>query len=122
MGATDTQGDAPKFWVVEDRQGRWHADGGNLPFPIRRHALLKFPVPEAGVRAGAILRHAARYQQVAARCGLRVTAALPTELPAATDGALLLPRFDRRWKADKEVRLRLASSCPNALFDGVVWV
>jgi hypothetical protein len=23
-GATDTQGEAPKFWVVEDENGRWH--------------------------------------------------------------------------------------------------
>ncbi|MGD9598675.1 MAG: hypothetical protein AB7G76_00035 [Steroidobacteraceae bacterium] len=104
-GATDTQGEAPKFWIVEDMQGQWHPDGGNLPFPIRRYALLKFPMPEAGPRAGMILRHEARYQRIAARCGLRVTAELPTELPAAADGALLLPRFDRRWEGGNEVRL-----------------
>jgi serine/threonine-protein kinase HipA len=108
-GATDTQGEAPKFWVVEDREGFWHPDSGDLPFPIRRHALLKFPVPEAGPRAGVILRHEARYQQVAARCGLRVTAEPPTELPAAADGALLLPRFDRRWENDREIRLGVES-------------
>jgi len=108
-GATDTQGEAPKFWIVEDMQGRWHPDGGNLPFPIRRHALLKFPVPEAGPRAGLILRHEARYQQVAKRCGLRVTTELPTELATATDGALLLPRFDRRWQEGREVRLGVES-------------
>lgn len=108
-GATDTQGEAPKFWIVEDMQGQWHPDGGNLPFPIRRYALLKFPMPEAGARAGMILRHEARYQRVAARCGLRVTKELPTELPAAADGALLLPRFDRRWDGGKEVRLGVES-------------
>jgi serine/threonine-protein kinase HipA len=107
-GATDTQGEAPKFWVVEDMQGRWHADGGNMPFPIRRYALLKFPVPEAGKRAGVILRHEARYQQVAAECGLRVTAERPVEL-AAADAALLLPRFDRRWEGGREVRLGVES-------------
>lgn len=108
-GATDTQGEAPKFWVVEDFAGNWHPDGGNLPFPIRRYALLKFPVPEAGARAGVILRHEARYQRVAARCGLRVTADAPTELSTPLDGALLLPRFDRRWHQHKEVRLGVES-------------
>ncbi len=29
-GATDTQGEAPKFWVVEDEEGRWHPDSGLL--------------------------------------------------------------------------------------------
>ena len=104
-GATDTQGEAPKFWVVEDTTGRWHPDSGTLPFPIRRHALLKFPVPEAGARAALILHHEALYQRVAARCGLRVTA----ELPTALDGALLLPRFDRRWQNNREVRLGVES-------------
>ncbi len=108
-GATDTQGEAPKFWVVEDMNGRWHPDSGNLPFPLRRHALLKFPVPEAGPRAGFILRHEARYQRVAAQCGLRVTTELPTELPGAPDGAVLLPRFDRRREGGREVRLGVES-------------
>lgn len=35
-GATDTQGDAPKFWVVEDEHGRWHPDSGEIPFGTRR--------------------------------------------------------------------------------------
>lgn len=108
-GATDTQGEAPKFWVVQDMQGRWHPDGGHLPFPIQRYALLKFPVPEAGRHAAQILRHEARFQRVAARCGLRVTDPLPDELSAATDGALLLPRFDRRWAGGHEVRLGVES-------------
>ena len=104
-GATDTQGEAPKFWVVEDESGRWHPDSGELPFPIRRHALLKFPVPEAGPQAQDILRHEAVYQSVAARCGLRVTG----ELPTFTNGALLIPRFDRRVKNRKEIRLGVES-------------
>lgn len=108
-GATDTQGEAPKFWVAQDADGWWHPDGGNLPFAIHRYALLKFPVPEAGTRAGLILRHEAHFQKVAARCGLRVTAQLPEELPAAPDGALLLPRFDRRWTEGREVRLGVES-------------
>jgi serine/threonine-protein kinase HipA len=47
-GATDTQGEAPKFWVAQDMQGRWHPDSGQLGVDVHRYALLKFPVPEAG--------------------------------------------------------------------------
>lgn len=104
-GATDTQGDAPKFWVVEDEAGQWHPDSGSLDFPVRRYALLKFPVPEAGANGELILRHEAAYQRVAQRLGLRVT----PELPEFTAGALLIPRFDRRYAHGQEVRLGVES-------------
>jgi serine/threonine-protein kinase HipA len=104
-GATDTQGDAPKFWVVEDQQGRWHPDSGELAFEPARHALLKFPVPEAGPRAEDILRHEEVYQRVAQRCGLRVA----NELPSFCEGALLIPRFDRRVVNGREIRLGVES-------------
>jgi serine/threonine-protein kinase HipA len=104
-GATDTQGEAPKFWVVEDLRGRWHPDSGVIGFPVRRYALLKFPVPEAGPRAEQILRHEAAYLRVAQRQGLRVTPALPEFV----GGALLIPRFDRRTVACREVRLGVES-------------
>jgi len=104
-GATDTQGEAPKFWVVEDEKGRWHPDSGQLPFPVRRHALLKFPVPDAGPRAEDILWHEAVYQKVAAACGLRVT----SHLPMFVGGALLVPRFDRRVVDGREIRLGVES-------------
>ncbi len=104
-GATDTQGDAPKFWVVEDEHGRWHPDSGEIPFAICRHALLKFPVSESGPRAADILRHEAAYQRIAARVGLRVTA----PLPEFSDGALLIPRFDRRVIDGREIRLGVES-------------
>ncbi len=104
-GATDTQGDAPKFWVAEDAHGRWHPDGGLLEDIAQRYYLLKFPVPEAGPKAADILRHEAAYQQVAARLGLHVTAPLPRYV----DGALLIPRFDRRRIDDREVKLGVES-------------
>jgi serine/threonine-protein kinase HipA len=104
-GATDTQGEAPKFWVVEDEAGRWHPDTGSLGFPVRRYALLKFPVPEAGPNSELILRHEAAYQRVAQRLGLRVTQVLPE----FTQGALLIPRFDRRFVDGREVRLGVES-------------
>jgi serine/threonine-protein kinase HipA len=104
-GATDTQGEAPKFWVVEDENGRWHPDSGALGFPARRYMLLKFPVPEAGKSAGEILQHEALYQKAAGMLGLRVT----QQLPEFVDDALLIPRFDRRFVAGREVRLGVES-------------
>jgi serine/threonine-protein kinase HipA len=104
-GATDTQGEAPKFWVAQDTQGRWHPDSGQLGADVRRYALLKFPVPEAGARAVDILRHEAAYQKVARTMGVRVTA----ELPEFIDGALLIPRFDRRVGRTGEIRLGVES-------------
>jgi serine/threonine-protein kinase HipA len=104
-GSTDIQGEAPKFWVVEDDGGRWHPDDGHLGGIARRYALLKFPLPEAGQRATDILRHEAAYQRVAARLGLRVT----PELPQFIDGALLIPRFDRRRTDRSEIRLGVES-------------
>jgi serine/threonine-protein kinase HipA len=104
-GATDTQGEAPKFWVVEDEQGRWHPDSGSLGFAVRRYMLLKFPVPEAGESAKEILRHEALYQRVGRHLGLRVT----RQMPEYVDGALLIPRFDRRFVNGSEVRLGVES-------------
>jgi serine/threonine-protein kinase HipA len=104
-GATDTQGEAPKFWVVEDENGRWHPDSGALGFTVRRYMLLKFPVPEAGECAKEILHHEALYQRVARRLGLRVT----QHLPESVGGALLIPRFDRLFVDGTEVRLGVES-------------
>jgi serine/threonine-protein kinase HipA len=104
-GSTDTQGEAPKFWVVEDERGHWHPDSGALPFEIRKYVLLKFPVPEAGEFAKDILYHEAAYQRVAQRLGLRVT----KDLPEFVEGALLIPRFDRRFVNGVEVRLGVES-------------
>lgn len=104
-GATDTQGEAPKFWVVEDENGRWHPDSGALGFAVRRYMLLKFPVPEAGESAREILQHEALYQRVGRILGVRVT----RQLPEFVDGALLIPRFDRLFLNGAEVRLGVES-------------
>ena len=103
-GATDTQGEAPKFWVVEDEHGRWHPDSGDLRFPVHRYVLLKFPVPEAGESARDILYHEAAYQRVAQRLGLRVTESRPEFI----DGSLILP-LTVRFVAGAEVRLGVES-------------
>ena len=105
-GATDTQGEAPKFWVVQDATGQWHPDDGGFGTSARRQALLKFPVPEAGPRATDMLRCEAAYQRVARQAGLRVTPDLPEFVG---DRALLIPRFDR-WVGDQgEIRLGVES-------------
>lgn len=104
-GATDTQGDAPKFWIVQDAKGRWHPDNGEMGTVARQFALLKFPVPEAGPRAELILQNEAAYQRIASTLGLRVT----SELPRFVDGALLIPRFDRRSAKGREIRLGVES-------------
>ena len=104
-GSTDTQGEAPKFWVAQDKHGTWHPDSGQLEAEVRRHALLKFPIPEAGLRAVDILRHEAAYQRVARAMDVRVT----PELPEFINGALLIPRFDRRTDDAGEVRLGVES-------------
>src|ERR1700723_1036136 len=92
-GATDTQGEAPKFWVVQDATGQWHPDDGGFGTSVRRQALLKFPVPEAGPRAGDMLWGGAAFSRVFKQAGLRVTPDLPEFVG---DRALLIPRFDRR--------------------------
>jgi serine/threonine-protein kinase HipA len=104
-GAADAQGAAPKFWVVETDEGRWLPDDGRLGRIARRHALIKWPLPESGAQAAELLRHEAAYQRVAGRLGLSVTA----ELPQFIDGALLVPRFDRRRSVEGEIRLGVES-------------
>lgn len=90
-GATDTQGEMPKFWLVEDRLGRMHADAGHVDAMARGFYLVKFPSKDAGEHRQAMLRNEASYQRVAQVFGLRVT----PRLPEVIDGGLLIPRFDR---------------------------
>lgn len=104
-GATDTQGEAPKFWVVQNREGLWFPDDGSCDAFAVNHALLKFPVPDAGPNAELILRTEAAYQRVARHIGLRTT----EELPQFIDGALLVPRFDRRGAEGHVERLGVES-------------
>ena len=104
-GSTDIQGEASKFLVAQDTGGRWHPDSGQLQTEMQRHALLKFPVPEAGVRGPDILRHEAAYQRVARAFNVRVT----PQLPEFIDGALLIPRFDRQAGSAGEIRADVES-------------
>jgi len=98
-GASDTQGEAPKFWVVQDKEGQWYPDDGGCDEFAVKHALLKFPVVEAGVNAQRILQNEAAYQRVAQHLGIRTT----DELPQFINGALIVPRFDRRTRAEAKI-------------------
>ena len=88
-GATDVQGDAPKFLLTQDRNGRWHADGALPDHEATRFWLVKFPRGKSE-QDRAVLRNEAPYYEVARWFGIRTGAAL--EL---VDDALFIPRFDR---------------------------
>ncbi|WP_432822547.1 type II toxin-antitoxin system HipA family toxin [Trichloromonas sp.] len=88
-GATDVQGDAPKFLLVRDRNRRWHPDGALEDGEVLDCWLIKFPRGKTGADL-TVLRNEAPYLEVARRFGLRVGAPLQFE-----GDALFIPRFDR---------------------------
>lgn len=88
-GATDVQGDAPKFLLVRDRTRRWHPDGALEDGEVLDCWLVKFPRGKTGADRS-VLRNEAPYLEVARRFGLRVGAPLQY-----VDDALFIPRFDR---------------------------
>lgn len=88
-GATDVQGDAPKFLLVRDRNRRWHPDGAVEDRAVLDCWLVKFPRGKTDADR-AVLRNEAPYLEVARRFGLRVGAPLHF-----ADNSLFIPRFDR---------------------------
>lgn len=88
-GATDVQGDAPKFLVCRDRNLRWHPDGALADNEVFDCWLVKFPRGRSEADR-TVLRNEAPYLKVARRFGLRVGA--PLEF---CDDTLFIPRFDR---------------------------
>ncbi|MEA3543962.1 MAG: HipA N-terminal domain-containing protein, partial [Thermodesulfobacteriota bacterium] len=42
-GASSVQGQAPKFLLVQDHSGRWHAEGALDDSKVSQHWLVKFP-------------------------------------------------------------------------------
>jgi len=88
-GATDVQGDAPKFLLVRDRKRRWHPDGALEDAEVLDCWLVKFPRGNTEAHR-IVLRNEAQYLEVARRFGLRVGASLEY-----IDNALFVPRFDR---------------------------
>lgn len=88
-GATDVQGDAPKFLLVRDRSRRWHPDGALDDRGVLDCWLVKFPRGRTDADR-TVLRNEAPYLEVARRFGLRVGSPLQF-----ADDSLFIPRFDR---------------------------
>lgn len=88
-GASDVQGDAPKFLLARDSNGRWHPEGALPDGEVRDCWLVKFPRGKDR-RDRLLLRNEAPYLEVARRFGVRVGDPL-----FYRDNSLFIPRFDR---------------------------
>jgi serine/threonine-protein kinase HipA len=102
-GATDVQGDAPKFLVVRDHELRWHPDGSLADDDVHDCWLVKFPRGKSEADR-TVLRNEAPYLEVGRSFGLRVGAPLQF-----VDDALFIPRFDRLPGAGRLQRFGLES-------------
>ena len=91
-GASSVQGEAPKYLLVEDHAGMFHAEGALTDDRIKAFWLVKFPRGRRSeARNEQVLRNEAPYLEVARHFGIR------TGNPLRYDqGALFVPRFDRR--------------------------
>lgn len=106
-GASDVQGAAPKFLLVKDHHGQFHAEGALADDKIAEHYLIKFPRGNKSADDRMILRSEAGYLEVARALGLRTGAPLHWEW-----NALLIPRFDRVVDKGGDVhRLGMESLC-----------
>ena len=91
-GASSVQGEAPKYMLVEDIKGMFHAEGALSDDKIKQFWLVKFPRGRRSEeRNYQVLRNEAPYLEVAREFGVRVDAPLTYE-----DGTLFVPRFDRK--------------------------
>ena len=102
-GATDVQGEAPKFLLVEDLASRWHAEGAIADSQVKKHWIVKFPRGKTRVDVK-ILQNEAKYLEVARQFGLRVGEPLQQQ-----GNALFIPRFDRRQAKAKTERIAMES-------------
>lgn len=103
-GASSVQGQAPKFLLVEDHDGFWHAEGALPEERIKKHWLVKFPRGRSDADKQ-VLQNEAPYYEVARDFGLKVGAPLRYE----TD-ALFIERFDRKVEENTVVRYGLESA------------
>lgn len=91
-GASSVQGEAPKYFLVQDYNGMFHAEGALPDKMCARFWLIKFPRGRSSDPLNRqVLRNEAPYLEVARAFGLRVGEPLQYE-----DGVLFVPRFDRR--------------------------
>ncbi|WDE95983.1 HipA domain-containing protein [Lentisphaera profundi] len=95
-GATDVQGDAPKFLVAKDSENHFYVDSGLLPSKlIQEHFIVKFPRGKTKADLE-VLKNEAAYYEVARNLALNTGKPLIYK-----DGALFIPRFDRQVKDGK---------------------
>lgn len=110
-GSSGAQGDAPKFLLTEDQQGKWHADGALIDSKAKKHWIIKFPRGKHDSDKK-ILKNEAEYMRLASLAGMHIH-----ELPQYENDALFIPRFDRQIHNTSEenttnvVRLGLESLC-----------
>ena len=107
-GATDVQGDAPKFLLVRDHSLRWHPDGALPDNEVHDYWIVKFPRGKTDADR-TVLRNESPYLEVARRFGLRVGAPLER-----IEDALFIPRFDRTVVSGSVQRHGLESLCSAA--------
>ena len=96
-GSSGAQGDAPKFLLTQDKQGKWHADGALADEYCSKHWLVKFPKSNRDLDLS-VLRNEAAYYEVARECGLYTGEAIKLD-----NNALFIPRFDRQITANNQV-------------------
>mgnify|MGYP003625033037 FL=1 len=104
-GASDVQGAAPKFMLVKDAEGRFHAEGALPDDLVASCWLVKFARGKKTAADRQVLKNEAAYMKVAKKLGLKVFDELIWD-----NDTLFIPRFDR--KAGKPMkRLAMESLC-----------
>lgn len=99
-GASSVQGEAPKYLLVEDAAGMFHAEGALPDAEISRFWLVKFPRGKrTDERNQQVLRNEAPYLEVARRFGIRTGAPLEYQ-----NESLFVPRFDRIAENERVIR------------------
>ncbi len=90
-GAFSVQGEAPKYLLVEDSAGMFHAEGALSDDKAARFWLVKFPRGRrTDARNQQVLKNEAPYLEVARQFGIRTGAPLIYK-----NNTLFVPRFDR---------------------------
>lgn len=96
-GASGAQGESPKFILVKDKNGKWHADGAIAEDQVEEHWIVKHPRGKLE-SDNQILKAEAAYYEIASKLGLN------TYGPVKWDkDSLFIKRFDRiksegKWK------------------------
>ncbi|MBU5637986.1 HipA domain-containing protein [Geomonas sp. Red69] len=107
-GATDVQGDAPKYLLERDHRGRWHPSGSLPDAEVADCWLVKFPRGKKE-KDRTVLRNEAPYLEVARMFGLKVGRSLEF-----CDDSLFIPRFDREAHSGILERHGLETVCSAA--------